>query len=63
MILGGLLVANPAAAIRGDPGGALPLLAPETSRAILEECGVEFDDSPDDLGSPCTEQVSGIYAC
>lgn len=32
-------------------------------RQILEECGVSFHDYPDDLGSPCTEQLRGIYDC
>ncbi len=32
-------------------------------RAILEQCGVRFHDYPDDLGSPCTDVLSGIYDC
>ncbi len=32
-------------------------------REILEGCGVEFHEYPDDIGSPCTEQLRGIYGC
>ena len=32
-------------------------------RTILEHCGVKFHDYPEGLGSPCTEELRGIYSC
>jgi hypothetical protein len=32
-------------------------------RQTLQECGVTFHEYPDGLGSPCTEQLRGIYDC